>query len=105
MHLLLSRYFVLQLVSLLILAFAGLALAVDPWWAAPLVLLVPLLALGISDLIQPGHAILRNYPIIGHIRFLLEAIRPELRQYLIEDEHDPLPFSREQRTLVYRRAK
>src|SRR5580698_1285141 len=105
MHLLFSRYFMLQLVALLTLSFAALALMLDRWLAAPLLVLTPLLVLGVSDLLQTQHAILRNYPVIGHIRFLLEAIRPELRQYLIEDEHDPLPFSREQRTLVYRRAK
>jgi glutamate synthase domain-containing protein 2 len=105
MGVLLSRYFILQLVGALVLLSAALALGLDPWWALPLVVLVPLLALGISDLIQPSHAILRNYPIIGHIRFMLEAIRPELRQYMIEDDHDPLPFSREHRALVYRRAK
>ncbi|HEX4198020.1 MAG TPA: FMN-binding glutamate synthase family protein [Caulobacteraceae bacterium] len=71
----------------------------------PLVVLAPLIGVGIADLIQVHHAILRNYPIIGHLRFILEAIRPELRQYIIEDERDPVPFSREHRTLVYRRAK
>jgi glutamate synthase domain-containing protein 2 len=105
MGVLLSRYFVFQLVCTLALAFAVLGLVVDPWWALPLVVLVPLIGVGIADLIQVHHAILRNYPIIGHIRFMLEAIRPELRQYIIEDERDPLPFSREHRALVYRRAK
>jgi glutamate synthase domain-containing protein 2 len=60
---------------------------------------------GVSDLTQSSHAILRSYPVIGHIRFILESIRPEIRQYLIEDERDPVPFSREQRALVYQRAK
>jgi glutamate synthase domain-containing protein 2 len=105
MGLLLSRYFIFQLVVSLALLFAALAVSANPWWTLPLALLLPLLALGISDLIQPSHAILRNYPIIGHVRFMLEAIRPEVRQYMIEDDHDPLPFSREQRALVYRRAK
>jgi glutamate synthase domain-containing protein 2 len=105
MALLLSRYFVLQVVTLGVVALAILAFASGPWWALPLGVLVPLLVLGLFDLIQPNHAILRNYPIIGHIRFMLEAIRPELRQYIIEDERDPLPFSRESRALVYRRAK
>ena len=50
-------------------------------------------------------SILRNYPIIGHLRFLLEYIRPEIRQYFIEGDNDQTPFSREQRTLVYSRAK
>ena len=105
MGVLLSRYFVLELIGVLVLAFAGLAMGLNPWWASPLVVLVPLLALGVADLIQPSHAILRNYPVIGHIRFMLESIRPELRQYVIEDERDPVPFSREHRALVYRRAK
>ena len=64
-----------------------------------------LTAVGIYDLQQTRHAILRNYPIIGHLRFMLEAIRPELRQYFLESETEAAPFSRAQRTLVYARAK
>jgi len=103
--LLISRYFIFQTTIVLSLLFAVLAVAVTPWWGLPLVLLVPLLLVGVQDLLQTQHAILRNYPIIGHIRFMLEAVRPELRQYLIEDERDQIPYSREQRALVYRRAK
>jgi glutamate synthase domain-containing protein 2 len=89
------------------LAAASLAmgLLVNPLWLWLLPVLAPLTVVGLHDLLQTQHSILRNYPIIGHIRFILEAIRPEIRQYLIEDERDPVPFSREQRTLVYRRAK
>jgi glutamate synthase domain-containing protein 2 len=105
MGILLSRYFVFQVVVLLALASVGLAAAVDVRWAWALVALAPLVAVGIGDQIQTSHAILRNYPIIGHIRFMLESIRPELRQYIIEDERDPVPFSREHRALVYQRAK
>jgi len=105
MNFLLSRYFIMQLVGLLSLFFAILALTLGLWWALPLAILLPLLILGFADLAQTSHAILRNYPIIGHIRFMLEAIRPELRQYIIEDERDPLPFSRDDRSLVYSRAK
>jgi glutamate synthase domain-containing protein 2 len=105
MNVLLSRYFIFQMVIGLTLVFGVAAVALGPWWGAPLLVLAPLLVVGVSDLNQRSHAILRNYPIIGHIRFLLEAIRPELRQYLIEDERDPVPFSREHRALVYRRAK
>jgi glutamate synthase domain-containing protein 2 len=68
-------------------------------------LLTGLFALGVYDLQQTSHAILRNYPIIGHLRFLLEFVRPELRQYFIEGDHDAVPFSRSQRSLVYARAK
>jgi len=50
-------------------------------------------------------AILRNYPVIGHLRFLLEFIRPEMRQYFIESDSEATPFSRAQRLLVYQRAR
>ena len=68
-------------------------------------LLSALVVVGISDLQQTHHAILRNYPIIGHLRFLLEFIRPELRQYFIEGDSEAVPFSRAQRSLVYARSK
>lgn len=60
---------------------------------------------GIYDQLQTKIAILRNYPVIGHLRFMLEFIRPEIRQYFIEGDNDETPFSKEQRTLVYSRAK
>ena len=61
--------------------------------------------IGIIDLFQTPHSVLRNYPIAGHIRFIFEAIRPELRQYLFEGDKDGMPFSRDRRTVVYQRAK
>ncbi|WP_420001121.1 FMN-binding glutamate synthase family protein [Acinetobacter sp. LF10] len=61
--------------------------------------------LGLHDLLQKKHAILRNYPILGHFRFIFEDVRPEIRQYFIESDQDALPFSRMQRSLVYQRAK
>lgn len=64
-----------------------------------------LVLLGIRDVLQEHHAILRNYPIIGHFRFLFEEIRPEIRQYFIESDTERVPFSREQRAIVYQRAK
>jgi glutamate synthase domain-containing protein 2 len=73
-----------------------------PGWV---LLLTGLVAVGIYDLQQTQHAVLRNYPILGHLRFLLEFIRPELRQYFIEGDNDAVPFSRAQRSLVYARAK
>ena len=62
-------------------------------------------ALGLHDYFQTHHAILRNYPIAAHIRFLLEEIRPEMRQYFFEDEKHSMPFSRDKRAVVYQRAK
>ena len=61
--------------------------------------------LGFRDTRQTRHSVLRNYPVIGHLRFLLEFIRPEIRQYFIESDHEAAPFSRQQRSLVYQRAK
>ena len=76
------------------------------WIYSVLTLIFFLLSLlGIYDLIQTRHAITRNYPVIGHIRFLVESVRPELRQYLFETDFEKLPFSRSQRSLVYARAK
>ena len=64
-----------------------------------------LVAVGVHDLKQTRRAILRNYPVIGHLRFLFEFIRPEIRQYFIESDSEAAPFSRAQRSLVYQRAK
>ena len=64
-----------------------------------------LVGLGWRDTHQRRHSVLRNYPVIGHIRFLLEFIRPEIRQYFIEGDGEAAPFSRQQRSLVYQRAK
>ncbi len=64
-----------------------------------------LTCLGVYDLRQSRRSVLRNYPIIGHLRFMLEFIRPEIRQYFIESDNETTPFSRAQRSLVYQRAK
>ncbi len=75
-------------------------------WAVSLFLLgAGLTLIGLYDLAQPLHSVRRNYPIIGRLRWILEEIRPEIRQYLIESEHDQTPFSRSKRSLVYARAK
>ena len=64
-----------------------------------------LAVIGTMDLLQTRHAVLRNYPLSAHIRFILEQIRPEIRQYFLESEKDGTPFSRDERALVYQRAK
>lgn len=81
------------------------AVAVSAWWVVPAVVLAGLAALGTWDLIQTRHTILRVYPILGHVRFLMELIRPEIRQYFIESNTEASPFDRETRDLVYERAK
>jgi hypothetical protein len=73
--------------------------------AIPLVVCAALTVIGTVDLIQTRHAVLRNYPLTAHIRFILEGIRPEIRQYFLESEKDGTPFSRDKRAIVYQRAK
>ncbi len=92
----------LCLVGFLASTAAWLRMGVDAWFALGFLALV---LLGLRDMAQTRHAILRNYPVIGHLRFLLEFIRPEMRQYFIESDHEAAPFSRQQRSLVYQRAK
>ncbi|MDF1797823.1 MAG: FMN-binding glutamate synthase family protein [Planctomycetota bacterium] len=73
------------------------------WWSFGA--LVPLTALGVRDMFQTRHAVLRNFPVLGHMRYLLELIRPEINQYFVESNQDGRPFSREVRSIVYQRAK
>jgi len=90
-------------VVLLIFSLIGAGvMGLSGWWPTLFLLLS---VIGLYDLQQAHHAILRNYPIIGHLRFMLETIRPEIRQYFLESETEASPFSRAQRTLVYSRAK
>ncbi len=63
------------------------------------------LAVAIYDLVQTKHAILRNFPVIGHFRYMLESVGPELRQYIVTSNDEERPFSRDQRTWVYASAK
>ncbi|MDN5673838.1 MAG: FMN-binding glutamate synthase family protein, partial [Pseudomonas sp.] len=103
-HSLPSRY--ACLVICLLFTFASLPLLPQHAWLWPITLITALLSLvGLNDLRQSHHAVRRNYPILGNIRYLIETIRPEIRQYLIEGDDDKLPFSRSQRSLVYARAK
>ena len=72
-------------------------------WA--LVVIVPLIAIGMADLLQTRQAVRRNFPVVGRARYLLELIRPEINQYFIESNSDGKPFSRNDRSVVYQRAK
>lgn len=76
-----------------------------PLVVLPLAVLAALALLGIRDLVQRKHAILRNYPIAAHLRFLFENVRPELRQYFFESDKEGMPFPRDKRSIVYQRAK
>lgn len=70
-----------------------------------LLLFLPLIALGIADMVQIKHAVRRNFPLIGHARYLMELVRPEINQYFVESNSDGRPFSRNERSVIYQRAK
>jgi glutamate synthase domain-containing protein 2 len=76
-----------------------------PEFLVALVFAGPIVIIGIVDMCQTRHSIRRNFPVIAHFRYILEAIRPEINQYFIESNTDGRPFSREQRSVVYQRAK
>ncbi|WP_326539788.1 FMN-binding glutamate synthase family protein [Pseudorhodoferax sp.] len=93
-----------------LLSAVGLLLSLFTWVAfgsggPPALLFLFLVLLGWRDVHQTRHAVIRNYPVIGHLRYLLEFIRPEIRQYFLESDREAVPFSRQQRSLVYQRAK
>ncbi|HUH59817.1 MAG TPA: FMN-binding glutamate synthase family protein [Candidimonas sp.] len=102
---LLTRYTAFYIAIAATVFFFILGLAANGAWMIPALMFAAASVLGIWDLRQTHHAVRRNYPIIGNLRFLFEYIRPEMRQYFIEDDNDASPFSRTQRSLVYQRAK
>jgi glutamate synthase domain-containing protein 2 len=96
----------------LIWALSGIACMAATWWWASTdtggwtaLFTGALVVTGVRDSLQSRRAVLRNYPVIGHLRFLLEFVRPEIRQYFIESDTEGFPYSRMQRSLVYQRAK
>jgi len=102
------RFIVLTICGVATVLLAGIGLS-DPGVRhlvlVPAMIFAALTALGFHDLVQQNHAVLRNYPISAHLRFLLEQIRPEMRQYFFESEKDGMPFSRDTRAVIYQRAK
>ncbi|MEP5727349.1 MAG: glutamate synthase-related protein, partial [Erythrobacter sp.] len=99
------RYLPLALVLLLV-PLGRLVALIAPFFGGVISGLSLLLGLvGLYDLFQNKSAVLKNYPLVARLRFLFEHFRPEIRQYFLESDHEETPFSREQRALVYRRAK
>ncbi len=98
------RYVTFTLCIIAVVVFLGLSFE-SPFYLPLLALAFGLTLLGVHDLAQTRHSILRSYPIAAHIRFLLEDIRPEIRQYFVESDTDGAPFDRSTRSIVYQRAK
>jgi glutamate synthase domain-containing protein 2 len=101
---LIDRYliFALILIAAIVCAFAALA---QHWTGWLLVLLAPLAALGLWDLFQQQHTLMRNYPVIAHFRWLFEDLRPYLRSYIVESDLEGTPFNKDERLVIYARAK
>ncbi|CAJ49741.1 FMN-binding glutamate synthase family protein [Bordetella avium] len=105
MHWIAGRYTAFALVLIGTIVTLAPSILHSPGWLWAALPLAALSLLGFYDIAQSRHAIRRNYPIIGNLRFLFEFIRPEIRQYFLEDDTKPTPFSRAQRSIVYQRAK
>jgi glutamate synthase domain-containing protein 2 len=96
---------VLALIFLLLYAFIAILVSYEVKALWGLVLVVPLHLIYWQNIRQKRHAVLRNYPLVGYLRYFFENFRPELRQYFFESDLDGKPFSRRQRSIVYQRAK
>jgi glutamate synthase domain-containing protein 2 len=94
----------LLIAAIVVIATALLAQVWHPIYLLYLVI-IPLVALGIGDMVQTRQAVRRNFPVIGRARYLFEMIRPEINQYFVESNNDGKPFSRNDRSVVYQRAK
>ena len=74
-------------------------------WLYGFVITGPVILLGVYDMFQKKHSVTRLYPVLGHFRYTLESVRPEIQQYFVETELEGTPVSREFRSLIYQRAK
>lgn len=91
--------------TITILSLCGLLIYINWKFSLLLLIVMPLLCIGVYDMIQTKHAIRKNFPLIGRLRYLLEDFGPEIRQYFVEPDTDGKPFNRLQRSLVYQRSK
>ena len=100
-----GRYSGLFYSGALALLFIGVGILIDSFWLLFAVGFLFLFFIGLIDYLQKKRAVLGNFPLMGRFRFIFESIRPELRQYFWEADSDELPYSRNQRAMVYQRSK
>lgn len=98
-----SAIIILTIAAINILVFTA-ALFHSGWYYVGAITII-MLAIAVYDRLQRKHAVIRNFPLIGHFRYIFESIRPEMRQYFFESDLDGRPFNRRQRSIVYQRAK
>lgn len=97
-----------QLFVIVSVATCALILLLSYFWSPALyafVVALPIIGLGVQDMLQKTHSIRRLYPVFGRFRYMLEAVRPEIQQYFVESDLSGTPIPREFRSLVYQRAK
>ena len=100
-----GRYALWAYTGVMTIIFSGLAVVSQPYFLLGTTISGGLFALGFHDFAQKKRGVLANYPLLGRARYILESIRPELRQYFWEADTDELPYSRNQRAMVYQRAR
>ena len=98
-----NEFTAFSILSLLVVA--GISWFLWPGFAWVLIVLLPIIFLGFYDMFQARHAIMRNFPILGRGRYVMEELRPKIYQYFIESDTDGRPFGRIFRAIVYQRAK
>tara|TARA_R110000868_G_scaffold103710_2_gene285413 strand:- start:285 stop:1799 length:1515 start_codon:yes stop_codon:yes gene_type:complete len=92
-------------VSVIVLAIQGTWAFYWPWEALSLLVTLPLFIMGIYEMLQKDHTIMRNYPVLGRLRYVMEVLRPKIYQYFVESDTDGTPINRINRSVVYQRAK
>lgn len=78
---------------------------VNNGWFWSLLFWLPLMALGFYEMLQTRHAIMRNFPLLGRMRYIMEWLRPKIYQYFVESDTDGTPYNRMDRSIIYQRAK
>lgn len=96
---------VFVIISITILSLTGILIYINWKFGFLLLIFIPLIAMGLYDMLQSKKTIRRNFPLIGRMRYILEALGPGARQYFIENDTEGKPFNRLQRSLVYQRSK
>lgn len=98
-----TKILLYALLTIIVIAAAGYFLWRPAWWA--FVIAGPLVVIALYDVFQKKHTLLRNFPVVGHGRYISDWLRPKIYQYFVEPDHDGRPFSRIFRSIVYQRAK
>ena len=93
------------IISITILSLTGILIYINWKFSFLLLIFIPLIVMGLYDMYQSKKTIRRNFPLLGRMRYLLEALGPGARQYFIENDTDGKPFNRLQRSIVYQRSK